>query len=70
MYIVYSKLLFFIFPQLCSLQRKNGLSLRNTYVYMNNHTCKEFSKHVSHSFKVDLVDFYLLWLMEQQISHV
>ena len=70
MYIVYSKLLFFILPQLCSLQRKNGLSLRNTYVYMNNHTCKEFSKHVSHSFKVDLMDFYLLWLMEQQISHV
>ena len=45
MYIVYSKLLFFILPQLCSLQRKNGLSLRNTYVYMNNHTCKEFSEH-------------------------
>ena len=45
-YVVYLKLLLiFIFPQLCSLQRKNGLSLRNTYVYMNNHTCKEFSEH-------------------------
>ena len=70
MYIVYLKLLFFIFPQLCSLQRKNGLSLGNTYMYMNNHACKEISKHISHTFKVDLVDFYLLWLMEQQMSHV
>ena len=70
MYIVCLKLLFFIFSQLCSLQRKNGLSLRNTYMYLNNHACKEFSKHISHTFKVDLVDFYLLWLMEQQMSHV
>ena len=45
MYIVYLKLLFFIFPQLCSLQRKNGLSLGNTCMYMNNHACKEISKH-------------------------
>ena len=43
--ILYVQNLFFILPQLCSLQRKNGLSLRNTYVYMNNHTCKEFSEH-------------------------
>ena len=43
--ILYIQNLFFILPQLCSLQRKNGLSLRNTYVYMNNHTCKEFSEH-------------------------
>jgi len=58
MYIVYLKLLFFIFPQLCLLQRKNGLSLGDTrtYMYMNNHACKEFSKHISHTFKVDLVD--------------
>ena len=45
-YVVYLKLLLiFIFPQLCSLQRKNGLSLGNTCMYMNNHACKEISKH-------------------------
>jgi len=30
-YIAYLKLPFSIFPQLCSLQKKNGLSLGNTY---------------------------------------
>ena len=53
-YVAYLKLPFSIFPQLCSLQRKNGLSLGNTY--MNDHACKEFCKHVSHTFMADLLD--------------
>ena len=53
-YIAYLKLPFSIFPQLCSLQKKNGLSLGNTY--MNDHACKEFSKHISNTFRADLID--------------
>ena len=53
-YIAYLKLPFSIFPQLCSLQRKNGLALGNTY--MNDHACKEFCKHISDTFKADIRD--------------
>ena len=45
---------------------------------LETHTCTWIITHVksflniiiSHTFKLDLVDFYLLWLMEQQVSHV
>ena len=53
-YIAYLKLPFYIFPQLCSLQKKNGLSLGNTY--MNDHACKEFCKHISNTFRADVID--------------
>jgi len=53
-YIAYLKLPFSIFPQLCSLQKKNGLSLGNTY--MNDHACKEFCKHISNTFRADVID--------------
>jgi len=36
-YIAYLKLPFSIFPQLCLLQKNNGLSLGNTY--MNDNVC-------------------------------
>ena len=53
-YIAYLKLPFSIFPQLCSLQKKNGLSLGNTY--MNDHACKEFCKHISNTFRAGVID--------------
>ena len=45
---------------------------------LETHACTWIITHVkrflniiiSHTFKIDLVDFYLLWLMEQQMSHV
>ena len=75
-YLVYLKLPFSIFSQLCSLQRKNGLSLGNTY--MNDQACKESSFantsliHSRQIYKILylLLSLYLLWLMEQQMSHV
>ena len=53
-YIAYLKLPFSIFSQLCSLQKKNGLNLGNTY--MNDHACKEFCKHISDTLRADLID--------------
>lgn len=53
-YIAYLKLPFSVFPQLCSLQKKNGLSLGNTY--MNDHACKEFCKHIANNLREDFID--------------
>ena len=53
-YIAYLKLPFSIFPQLSSLQKKNGLSLGNTY--MNDHACKEFCQHISLTYKEDHIE--------------
>ena len=44
---------------------------------LETHTCtwiithvKSFLNIISHTVKLDLVDYYLLWLTEQQMSHV
>jgi len=40
---------FSMFPHLCSLQTKNGLTLGQSY--RNDHGCKEFCKHISQVMK-------------------
>lgn len=53
-YIAYLKLPFSIFHSCVRCKKKNGLSLGNTY--MNDHACKEFCKHISNTFRADLID--------------